>query len=39
MAKYLVGTADAFEIPCSVCEKYTGWITINDNNIESVSLE
>ena len=35
---YLVGTADSFEIPCSVCEKYKGWITI-DNNIESLPLE
>ncbi len=39
MAKYLVGTADAFEIPCSVCEKHEGWIVICDNNIEYLSLE
>ncbi len=39
MAEYLVGTADAFEIPCSVCKKHQGWIVISDNNIECVSLE
>ena len=36
---YLVGTANVFEIPCSVCSKYEGWITIDDKNIEFVSLE
>lgn len=37
MAKYLVGTADAFEIPCSVCAKYEGWIVVGDT-IENMSL-
>ncbi len=39
MAEGLVGLADMFKIPCSVCSKYEGWITIDDNNIASLSLE
>ena len=36
---YLVGTAKFFEIPCSVCGKYKGWIVMYDNNVEHISLE
>jgi hypothetical protein len=36
---YLIATADFFEIPCSVCEKHKGWITIYNSNIESLPLE
>ena len=35
----LVGIADSFEIPCSVCGKHKGWIVIYDNNVEHVSLK
>ena len=33
---YLVGTANDFEIPCSVCGKHKGWI-IYENKIEGLS--
>ena len=36
---YLVGTADVFEVPCSVCGKHKGWIIVYDNNLEHSSLD